>query len=60
MHDDHSGSHVVLSVPRGIDAVNLKRMQYAGPRVIMPETVQDFAQWLQDRKREGFVLTAVE
>ena len=60
VHDDDVGTHVVLNVPRGVEAVKVKRVQYSGPRVIMPEKIQDYAQWLQDRRREGFVLTPVE
>jgi hypothetical protein len=60
VHDDHIGTHVVLNLPRGVDAVKVKRVQYSGPRVIMPEKIKDYAQWLQDRRREGFVLTTVE
>ncbi|MBI3863880.1 MAG: hypothetical protein HY290_18475 [Planctomycetia bacterium] len=56
VHRDQIGTHVVLSLPKNVDAGNVKRMQYAGPRIIMPERVSDFKQWLEDRKREGFVL----
>jgi hypothetical protein len=57
---DHIGTHVVLNLPRGVDASTAKRIQYSGPRVIMPEKIQDFDKWMVERKREGFVLTPVE
>jgi len=60
VHEDRVATHVVLSLPRGIDADKIKRVQYSGPRVIMPEKILDYARWLQDRRREGFVLTTVE
>ncbi|MGE5191047.1 MAG: hypothetical protein ACM3U2_01005 [Deltaproteobacteria bacterium] len=60
VHEDHAATHVVLNLPRGVDAVKIRRVQYSGPRVIMPEKIQDFEKWLGDRKREGFVLTTIE
>jgi len=60
VHADHAGTHVILNLPRGVETVKFKRVQYSGPRVIMPEEIQDYAEWLQDRRREGFVLTTVE
>lgn len=60
IHQDQIGTHVVLNIPKGIDTTNVKRMQYAGPRVIMPERVADFTKWLDDRKLEGFELTGVD
>lgn len=59
VHRDQQGTHVVLSIPRGVEAANVQRVQYSGPRVIMPERVADFDQWLDDRQREGFVLNNV-
>ncbi len=60
VHQDQIGTHVVLNLPKGIEAGNVKRMQYAGPRVIMPERVADFSQWLAEREREGFVWKGVD
>lgn len=59
VHRDQLGAHVVLSIPRGVEAVNVQRMQYSGPRVIMPERVADFDKWLAERQQEGFVLNNV-
>jgi len=53
---DPNGANVVLSLPRGLEEINIQRMQYSGPRVIMPERVTDFEKWLDERKQEGFVL----
>ena len=60
VHADDVATHTALSVPRGVDAANVKRMQYSGPRVIMPEKIADFDKWLKERKSEGFVMTSVD
>ena len=60
VQDDEVGTQIILNLPRGADTSKIKRVQYSGPRVIMPEKIQDYAQWLKDRQREGFVLTTVE
>jgi hypothetical protein len=57
---DDVGTQVILNLPRGADTARIKRMQYSGPRVIMPEKIVDFDKWLNERKREGFVLTYAE
>jgi hypothetical protein len=54
VHQDAAGFHISQNPPKNVDEGVVKRMQYAGPRVIMPETVADLNTWLAARKKEGF------
>ena len=51
---DEAGYRILHAVPKQLEASEVQRFQYAGPRVIMPETVPDLNEWLPDRKKEGF------
>jgi hypothetical protein len=54
VYRDIHGFHVAQSMPKHLNESNPPRTQYAGPRVIMPETIPDFDKWLSERKKEGF------
>ena len=54
VHKDAIGVHIAQNPPKYIDETAVERTQYAGPRVIMPETVPDLNKWLAARKKEGF------
>ena len=57
VHKDDTGYHILHSLPRNFDESSARRMQYAGPRVIMRETFPDINKWMADRKKEGFTFT---
>ncbi|MBI3861415.1 MAG: hypothetical protein HY290_05925 [Planctomycetia bacterium] len=54
VHKDELGFHIYLNLPRHLDASIVPRTQYAGPRIVMPETVPNLNKWLAERKKEGF------
>ena len=54
VHKDAIGYHILHNPPKHLEPTDAERTQYAGPRVIMPETVADFDKWLAARKKEGF------
>lgn len=54
VHKDAEGFHISQNPPKPLGEDDVKRTQYAGPRVIMPELVPDMKKWLDARKREGF------
>jgi hypothetical protein len=54
VHKDAIGYHILHNPPKHLEPTETERTQYAGPRVIMPETVADFDKWLAARKKEGF------
>src|SRR4029077_2084094 len=54
VHQDAIGFHILHNLPKRLEEIVAERMQYAGPRVIMPETVPDLDKWLVARKRQGF------
>ena len=60
IHQDAIGFHILSSLPKRLEESGAQRMQYAGPRVIMPETVADIDKWLAERKKEGFTFTKVK
>jgi len=60
VHKDATGVHILSSLPKRLEESDAQRMQYAGPRVIMPEEVADFDKWLAARKKEGFTFTKVK
>ncbi|HEY3963092.1 MAG TPA: hypothetical protein VGM05_00955 [Planctomycetaceae bacterium] len=57
VHQDAIGYHISLNLPKHLDETLTERTQYAGPRVIMPETVPDLDKWLAARRKEGFKFT---
>ena len=57
IHQDAVGYHILSSLPKRLEETDVQRMQYAGPRVIMPETVASIDKWLAERKKEGFTFT---
>jgi hypothetical protein len=55
VHKDALGFHIFQNMPKHLEAAtDAERTQYAGPRVLMPETVPDLDKWLAERKKEGF------
>jgi hypothetical protein len=54
VYQDASGYHIAQNPPKHLGESPVERTHYAGPRVIMPETVADFESWLAARKKEGF------
>jgi len=54
VHKDEKGYHISQNPPKNLGESEAERTQYAGPRVIMPETVPDLNKWLAARKKEGF------
>jgi hypothetical protein len=54
VHKDEKGVHISHNPPKNLEEGGIERTQYAGPRVIMPETVPDLNKWLAARKKEGF------
>jgi hypothetical protein len=57
VHKDAIGFHILHTLPKRLEESDAQRMQYAGPRVIMPETVSDLDKWLAARKKEGFTFS---
>lgn len=57
VHKDAKGVHISQNPPKHLDESSAERTQYAGPRVIMPETVPDLDKWLAARRKEGFKFT---
>ena len=57
VHHDESGFHILHTLPRNVAEDSLRRMQYAGPRMIMRETFSDLEKWLSARKKEGFTFS---
>jgi hypothetical protein len=57
VHKDAVGFHILHNLPKRLEESGAERTQYAGPRVIMPETVPDLDLWLAARKKEGFTFT---
>jgi hypothetical protein len=60
VHIDEIGVHILGTLPKRLEESGAERMQYAGPRVIMPENVPDLDQWLAARKKEGFTFKKVK
>ncbi len=60
VHKDAIGFHVLTSLPKRLEESGAERMQYAGPRVIMPETFPDLDKWLSARAKEGFTFKKVK
>jgi len=60
VHKDVIGVHILTSLPKRLEESGAERMQYAGPRVIMPETVADLDKWLAARTKEGFTFKKVK
>jgi len=60
VHKDVVGVHILSSLPKRLEESGAERMQYAGPRVIMPETVPDLDKWFSARKKEGFTFQKVK
>lgn len=54
VYKDKEGVHISHNPPKTLDETNFERTQYAGPTVIMPETVPDLNRWLAARRKEGF------
>jgi len=54
IHKDERGIHILATLPKRLEESGAQQMQYAGPRVIMPEEVPDLDKWLAARKKEGF------
>ncbi len=54
VHKDEKGYHITQNPPKNVGEREVERTQYAGPRVIMPETVPDLNKWLAARRKEGF------
>jgi hypothetical protein len=54
VYQDAHGFHIAQNPPKHLGEAPAERTHYAGPRVIMPETVADLESWLAARKKEGF------
>ena len=54
VYEDARGVHISHNPPKHLGESVVERTQYAGPRVIMPETVPNLNEWLAARKKEGF------
>lgn len=54
VHKDALGFHIFHNLPKHLDESSAQRTQYAGPTVIMEETVPDLDKWLAAKRKEGF------
>ncbi len=57
VYEDEKGVHICHNPPRNLGECEAERKQYAGPRVIMPETVPNLNKWMADRRKEGFTFS---
>jgi hypothetical protein len=57
VYSDEKGVHICHNPPKKLGEGEADRTQYAGPRVIMPETVPNLNKWLAARKKEGFTFS---
>lgn len=54
VHKDSAGFHIFHNLPKHLEESDAPRTLYAGPTVIMPETVPDLDKWLAAKRKEGF------